>query len=902
MNVSLNVFTAGSALTAFPNINNDSRALPADASGTGVFLDLENKVHRLTDKQLYELKVSASQTELSTDPPLKLNLSFNGDLFRFFNQSALPLSTPVIDLTAVAALSTKTSSFSFFIEAQSFEGTALNKTPGKPFAYTFSNAANANLLSGTLQVNMAQLILSSDLEPPGRLYIADLPGNQPSIIEVSAAMRGTGVSLVKVPADISNGDSWLQDQFQMATAFDNLGNQQQVILHLPRIRSDVDVTATIRNLSTFTNNHFPSRGIGVFKDFWKASIPGTDSKGSPFSILVSESNDVATVVVRVNKLNNELTNAIDQLKGGAPSVPNPLAQFYDFRAGLANKLGTFSAFPLTDPEKLKNRDVEAKVFRQKISQLDSDMPAVGKSYQITVGTKNIVLDESGLNALTDKVDAVQSSHNYGGNVEVSPPFSGSPFGTIVTGEIDFSDVQALLGSLPQDHVEVTTRWLDVGHIDEISSFVPSTGTGFAIMKASPNLALAMVKSLKSAQDSGILVTGLFRGKKWSHVQDTTDLVGNPPPKMYTDLLRSKLYDLSDFSKTITVIPMRPTAYRDDRRFLFYFRANRATRFYAAHLFLNEIQQLCVETNRTIDDLFLSVPPKPVGQVNYPLCKGIDPKNFEELQQKNLTAVFSKTFSGIPILPLPVIFDNVASFATESTKALSPGLVNLQQLNKVMIVPKPYGPRMRPDDAITWLTGFLSDPTLADLPSNLKDNIKKKLDKKIFDQKGLDHTVHWVNTGNYFMYYSFYAPNSMYREDIEKLEDVADVFKDGFDEFRNWRRDYTDGETDMDHPNFDYYNANIKKIQDQIAKANPGKFDKNGYVQGKNWVKLTIPENTVDVFEVYTQALLEALGLTVHFVDSWYYHVNAGGIHCGTNVLRQVDKSTLVGRIKTYNGR
>jgi hypothetical protein len=34
--------------------------------------------------------------------------------------------------------------------------------------------------------------------------------------------------------------------------------------------------------------------------------------------------------------------------------------------------------------------------------------------------------------------------------------------------------------------------------------------------------------------------------------------------------------------------------------------------------------------------------------------------------------------------------------------------------------------------------------------------------------------------------------------------------------------------------------------------------------------------------------LEALGLTVHFIDNWDpYHVCAGEVHCGTNAVRRV---------------
>jgi hypothetical protein len=54
-----------------------------------------------------------------------------------------------------------------------------------------------------------------------------------------------------------------------------------------------------------------------------------------------------------------------------------------------------------------------------------------------------------------------------------------------------------------------------------------------------------------------------------------------------------------------------------------------------------------------------------------------------------------------------------------------------------------------------------------------------------------------------------------------------------------------------------------------------------------WHKLTIPEKTVDLFEFYTTIVLSQVGATVHWIDTWYYHIRHGGLHCGTNTLRKV---------------
>lgn len=47
-------------------------------------------------------------------------------------------------------------------------------------------------------------------------------------------------------------------------------------------------------------------------------------------------------------------------------------------------------------------------------------------------------------------------------------------------------------------------------------------------------------------------------------------------------------------------------------------------------------------------------------------------------------------------------------------------------------------------------------------------------------------------------------------------------------------------------------------------------------------RLELDEGTVDLVESYLETVLAPLGLTVHFVDTWFYHVRTGAVHCGTN--------------------
>jgi hypothetical protein len=47
----------------------------------------------------------------------------------------------------------------------------------------------------------------------------------------------------------------------------------------------------------------------------------------------------------------------------------------------------------------------------------------------------------------------------------------------------------------------------------------------------------------------------------------------------------------------------------------------------------------------------------------------------------------------------------------------------------------------------------------------------------------------------------------------------------------------------------------------------------------------IADGMIDLFEASVLAIADELGVQVHWIDSWYYHVLTGEIHCGSNVLR-----------------
>ncbi|QDE86275.1 protein-arginine deiminase family protein [Myxococcus xanthus] len=49
---------------------------------------------------------------------------------------------------------------------------------------------------------------------------------------------------------------------------------------------------------------------------------------------------------------------------------------------------------------------------------------------------------------------------------------------------------------------------------------------------------------------------------------------------------------------------------------------------------------------------------------------------------------------------------------------------------------------------------------------------------------------------------------------------------------------------------------------------------------------TNPHTDVDEFEEALRADLTACGLAVEWINTWYYHLRKGGVHCGSNTLRQ----------------
>ncbi len=185
-----------------------------------------------------------------------------------------------------------------------------------------------------------------------------------------------------------------------------------------------------------------------------------------------------------------------------------------------------------------------------------------------------------------------------------------------------------------------------------------------------------------------------------------------------------------------------------------------------------------------------------------------------------------------VVRLPVVFEELptdyvrklgaiikvgSSLTQLQTAAYTPDVVNLQVFDKHLLVPKPFGARMKALDVIEVLgrlgLGAIAPGSLAHL---------------------VGHSI-WVT------------------------------------------KDTTAAKLSTD---FGVPAAVIKG-----DPKNAGKFSAPGKVI-RDWDEIWIPEDTIDLTEAYVDTALTRLGLQVHFIDDWdWYHRNEGEVHCGTNVKR-----------------
>ena len=848
-----------------------------------------------------------------------------------------------IDLKAASDRNTKARGIQFFIEAQTFAGSPLVSAKASPtMGFMIRNGATPLLTLPALangDIRTADVILVGDDAPPERVFICDVGENGPSLVEFSTAAKAADVALTVIPIDIGMGDAWIQDQFQLGYTA-TTGAAQKVILHLPRLVSDSATLPGTANLRNFVDSYFPSEGIAVVKDFWKLPIPVSDGNAT-VTLTLPQSYLAYKLIAPTWRIAKALSNLLLSIDPTAkPDLPKG-GQIYETRIAIETVFAQVLAGQAKANDEQRARIKDAKAAIDKLSTvLAVDNGIVELRLSVGKDVKTLRYSMKEADRLRDSFRAIadlHSSTNYGGNIEVSPKMSGAPYGKILAGSVSSADLVAFLTSRGSLHplVTVNTDWLEVGHIDEIANFV-SGPNGFSLLRASPKLALKMLDQLVALQENGTLVTRLLRGKKWIHksAAGATDPVR--PPNAYTASVTASRYDLKPFEKPLPKADnpkFGDGAYHDDRQYLVLNRLTEVDVLYSAMVTCADLLDKCRVSNRTIEDFHLADGYAYADQAYNKAAYASDGfhQDRDRIIAQRLDKVVTEAFPGMGIFAVPVLFDRMPSDFGDQVSAITPAMINFQTLGKVAVIPRPYGPRMRTADAVAFVSAVISDQGFP----------KVLINAQFVQSRGLDKTWHWTRAGDgvahaaldnmpstfdkeykerqalkvsriaewmdplamafselplakqgispVFDVYAYRHENDPYTShpvmEPDDLRRIAGYFKDGFDTFKNCPVDYCKGDTEASHPRSDKYDTDIQGVMDQISAANPGAFDKAGKIVSQDWVRLDIPEKTVDVFELYTQALMEAFGMTVQWVDSWYYHTHKGGIHCGTNVLR-----------------
>ena len=120
----------------------------------------------------------------------------------------------------------------------------------------------------------------------------------------------------------------------------------------------------------------------------------------------------------------------------------------------------------------------------------------------------------------------EQTFNSTGNLQTIPPHPGFPLGRMLVGDVpghgpDPSFLRLLDAQRLQRPLHIDTSWLEVGHVDEVVSFVPSSAPrGWSMLVADPRLGLDL---LRAASAAGHGDRKLLEGKR----QDDDEVTRTP---------------------------------------------------------------------------------------------------------------------------------------------------------------------------------------------------------------------------------------------------------------------------------------------------------------------------------------------------------------------------------------
>ncbi|HVE73337.1 MAG TPA: protein-arginine deiminase family protein [Thermoanaerobaculia bacterium] len=842
------------------NVDRDSRTLPSKpVAGASVGGDHTRPTRTGGDDELLMVEVRIAKSALEMYERLLLRIRGDADPILLDDTRRPMTQSGAFEYE----LPREAGTHRFHLEAS--EPPSPQKPDSGAFTLTaYGIAGGEETALAARAFRVAPLLFLGDDAPVVAVYMAHCPDNGPAIRDVRDAI---GTKLRLIARKDCASDAWIQDQFQLAAVV-TPRRAMPTLVHMPRVGKNAAINTDERNLSQVVRSHFPSRNLGVIQDLWDRTVEVVDGEGMQL-VRFEDTLRILRAFKSISLTGEHLTSVVKRLSellGRKRKKSAPPTTVTDALYGLRQLEIELDAIANEAAAKLPHEDLAELVKTAKAKVRDAFAHAtygfghVRLSWMIDGKELSYVMPDSDAGDLWDRLELIHDSVTYGGNIEVSPPHPGAPFGMVVIGTSQERpmdpDVRKMFGDATslQPVIEVDTSWLAVAHVDELISFMP--GTTPVIFRAAPEIArrLMIVAASLYAEDGDDLwdkwhplidvrhdmhrgthpMTRMFRGKMWLHEHPVREsqwpgsdatISGAEPPNIYL-----KMYDWHSRAG-----PGSPVRY--------HFGSKTRRDYYPAKMSIYELMyfETCF-TNRLVD------------------------KRLESLDQQ-----LRSELPRFPIRKVPVLFDDEMLTGEEcanqsralsvgATTALTPNMVNLQLVDDVVLVPNPFGPRMALEDAAKVVRSVLREEKL--------DSIANMVTPEWFEKQHL-HTVKvWISRRQ---------DEEGYEQTIRSITQIADEFQDSF-------------------PLGTPPAARVEAIR----KANLSAFGPKKLTSEEDpkndwplelrdgWHHLTIPgTKSVDLFQAYTHALIVAQGKRPAWIDAWYYHVRHGEIHCGTNALRRV---------------
>lgn len=697
---------------------------------------------------------------------------------------------------------------------------------------------------------VAPVILADSTAPVARLYIVDSNSNLPSVSDVRDAAAAAGARLEVVQPTTAGMDVWIQDQYQVAQV-QGVRGTRQLVWHLPRYRAPGMDAAMVDTLAEFVDSHFRSRNVGLDRSLRTRELVVPTVDGGERRLEHAEVGECASLAYEIRALAtwiHKLTLILDpayptRMEGDILALSRQLTSLWTDLVNAAER--SRQSLPAE-----QRRDELAYFLDIRRDVLDVIRPfrVTESEVQVTLRRGGFTLDHETARRLIARADQMTSTAVYGGNIESTPPVAGAPLGKILLGNrtdpasgaefVDPDVLRFLARQRKQPIVELDTTWLEVGHVDEILAVVPHTRASFSILHASTGAAMGLLREAVALHRSGL--TGAVpadsppagdRPRLMSEGEHPVTRALRGKPWLHSENPVGPIRPPSAFLVLADAFMRSPENHhgigliepRGTQRYL--------AEITAAELIHCERDSRGESTNDAIDRARLRA-------------------NREVLTRE----------LGAPVLPIPVLFDRVTDTRDYEgpgevgrTSALLPNMCNLTVLDGHLLVPRPYGPRMLTDDAIDVVRRVMS-------ASGMPGTVRARVGRRLVARHRMTRVVTWVVRFPGAAAASG-AESTPALRGLWSASDVVEAFRDSFP-----------GREDAE-------------IERRVVHANRRKFNASGALN-ERFSRLVFDDGMVDLFELWMTAVSEELGVTLHFVDSWDYHLRLGEIHCGTNVLRR----------------